>query len=314
MFPTDPDKTAIAAGGVDTRIKDVLKRVNSGKVCLLSKVSDFYRRPSTPIVRSEPSTTFTVSEALLGFYGMSQFLPSSIYPILADFPPFLQTFLYNAKRKELLNHIITDDSSVISCLVPTGKLRLLMESYETFDQNEKELATIDLIWPKIEVFESVTANVAGVNPTVHCSTIRGKPDYIFVMIEHEYTKAGDNSEHALQIKTLEMSQLGEIVKSISELDATSLYHLTRRNSHIHADVVDNYDKIGAVLMSKSDCMDFPHWRGVDAVDLFPLDITVTSFKQPTMTVTDLPIRMKVFFIYTGFSLRGKQFDAKFGYN
>ncbi|HIB84967.1 MAG TPA: hypothetical protein EYO59_10335, partial [Chromatiaceae bacterium] len=145
MFPTDADKLRLQAGEVNTTIKDVLKRVNSGNVYLLSKVTDFYRRPSIPLVRSEPTTTFTANEALLGFYGMSQFLPSSIYPVQADFPPFLQTFIYNAKRKELKNHINTDDETVISCLLPTGDLRLTMESYETFDQKDKELATVDLI-------------------------------------------------------------------------------------------------------------------------------------------------------------------------
>ena len=65
MFPTDADKLRLAAGEVNTTIKDVLKRVNSGNVYLLSKVTDFYRRPSIPLVRSEPTTTFTANEALL---------------------------------------------------------------------------------------------------------------------------------------------------------------------------------------------------------------------------------------------------------
>ena len=85
---------------------------------------------------------------------------------------------------------------------------------------------------------------------------------------------------------------------------------TRRNSHIHTNVTENFSKTGAVLLTRLDCFDFAQYRGHDGVDLFPLDISVPDHNARGLT---LDIKISVYFIYTGFSLRGKQFDAKFLY-
>ena len=299
---------------------DGIKKATNGRIFLLSNMSDFYQQPENPIVLSEPTALIAnVKEPLLGFYGMSQFLPSSIYPILPDFPPFLQDFKYNFKQQEVRNCVVTGDADYITSLVPTGKLELTLESYNTFDQSEKELTTVELAWPGIESFESQGGPTE--HPKVHCSTIRGKPDYVFIYLEHVYDKPGDNEGRNPKIEMLKMEIFGEDLNSISELDVNALYHLTRRNSHIHADVATNYRVTGAVLLTREDCMDFGKYKGFDGVDMFQLDVTVTSWEYATlddqgssgMESNDLDMKLKVLFIYKDYSLTGKLHDAKFQY-
>ena len=315
--PMVPSVADLAAN-VNRSVVNAIQDAGHGEIFYMSDASDFYRVPAIPRVRNRPTTDIARQEPLLGFYGMSQFLPSSIYPVQADFPPFLQTFLYNFKRSELRDCITTEDFTHNACLLPSGPLELIMESYESFDQRDKELETVDLAWPRIEVFESVAPHDE--EPTVHCESLRGKPDYIFVYLEHVFDRAAENTSKHPRINTLRLEMLGENLKCVSELDATGLYHLTRRNSHIHADVTENYYNVGAVLLTRRDCMDFPTWQGVNGFDQFPLDVSVPSkyyenrgnYDEP-MPSMSLDIRLRVFFIYSGFSLQGKAHDAKFAY-
>ena len=125
----------------------------------------------------------------------------------------------------------------------------------------------------------------------------------------------------MKIEMLKMEIFGEDLNSISELDVNALYHLTRRNSHIHADVATNYREVGAVLLTREDCMDFGKYKGFDGVDMFQLDVTVTSWEYATLDYTgssgmesdDLDMKLKVLFIYKDYSLAGKLNDAKFQY-
>ena len=310
MFPTDDEKAQLP--NIDHALRDNIVRANHGVILQLGDVSDFYQRVPVPIVRSEPTTVIEdVKEPLLGFYGMSQFLPSSIYPVVAEFPPFLQTFLYNFKQEEVTNCVLTDEAGFTSSLEPTGQLELSLESYETFKQEDKELETANLLWPKFEVFRSVSTHDK--DQTVHCETIRGKPDYVFVQLEHVHDKASDNTGKEPTILKLKFEILGENVKAVSALNADELYHLTRRNSHIHSAVADNYRGIGAVLLTRMDCLDFVQWRGNDGVDMFQLDVTVTNKDYGRVEPKNLDIELKVFFIYTGFSLHGKSHEAQFSY-
>lgn len=318
-LPSAEDIEAMKAPAVDTRIRDEVNKATTGTILFFGDVSDFYRKPETPIVRTEPTTVIAnVREPLLGFYGMSQFLPSNIYPVLSDFPPFMQTFKYNMQRKETQNCVITSNESHITTLVPVGDVKLYLESYNTFDQKDKELASVNLPWPEIESFEKVFKYMS--SPlTIKCQTIRGKPDYVFVILEHAYNKEGDCIGRNPKITLLKMEVYGEDLTCISKLDENSLYHLTRRNSHIHADTAKNYDELGAVLLTKNDCMDFQQWRGYEGVDIFPLDVTVMDFEEPTdengndMGVDDLDMRLRVLFIYPDYSLEGKLHEAKFGF-
>ena len=75
------------------------------------------------------------------------------------------------------------------------------------------------------------------------------------------------------------------------------------------------------MLTNRDCMNFSQWYGHEGVDMFPLDITVTSKLNDVpdnvgirMTVADQDIRLKVFFIYTGYNLSGKLFDVRFGFS
>jgi len=309
--PTADDTEQIEEENVEHEIRDELMAANRGTIVMLGDVSDFYQLPPVPIVRNDPPV-IELNEPLLGFYGMSQFLPSSIYPVLSDFPPFLQSFMYNFTQQELHDCLIDDESwpTVLPRLIPTSTLEVTMESFQSFKQEDKELATVDLIWPKFEIFQSERAY--NEIPTVHCETIRGKPDYVFVMLEHVYGKVpGENKGINPQINGLKFELLGENLPSISHLDSTALYHTTRRNSNIHADVAKNFDKTGGVLLSKEDCMDFVQYKGFDGVDLFPMDVTVTDSFYRDLAVTTLDMKLSVYFIYTGFYLRGKQYEAKF---
>ena len=167
----------------------------------------------------------------------------------------------------------------------------------------EELEKVEIPWVQIETFES-RANPTEVL-TVKCSTIRGKPEYLFVLLEHVYNKVGGNTGNNPKVVTLHIEHWGETLKCISELDANALYHLTRRNSHIHADVRENYRETGAVLLTRDDCMDFAKYRGYDGVDMFQLNVAVTSLiyapldeaGSSGMDVDDLDIKMNVLFFY-----------------
>ena len=112
--------------------------------------------------------------------------------------------------------------------------------------------------------------------TVHCQSLQGRPDYVFVVLEYDYKKRNLNRIANPQIHGLKLEILGENVNAISALDKEALYHLTRRNSNMRTDVTKNYDTIGAVLLTKTDCGDFIQWRGTETVDLFECDFTVTK--------------------------------------
>ena len=315
-----------------TRLDDV-RRATSGKIFFLGNVSDSYQRPPVPIVRSEPTSVVTIREPLLGFYGMSQFRPADIYQIRPDFPPYMQTFKYTFEQAETNNLIKHSDESVRVSLVPRGPLKLTLESYNTFDQAEKELETVSMPWPKILSFEKEFASTVdadlGVDPTtadfpvltVNCETIHGKPDHVFVMLEHVYTRVGDYVGRNPTVETLKMSIFGEELSCVSRLDTDAMYHLTRRNSHIHASVAKNYELLGAAFLTKDDCMDFEQWKGLPGVDLFNLDVTCSGFTYDSTPSSEtdslgskgLDLRMRVLFCYQNFGLNGKQHDSVFSY-
>ena len=99
--------------------------------------------------------------------------------------------MYKFRREELSDSILMASPDYISVLVPDGPLQLTLESYETFKQEDKELLLVDLMWPKIQVFKNVSA--FDEVPTVHCETITGKPDYLFVLLEHVRNKPATNT-------------------------------------------------------------------------------------------------------------------------
>jgi len=313
------------AGFAERLAASVTGKINqslTGEILLLTNDDAHFRGGAMPVVRNFPVTEFSLTEPLLGFYGMSQYIPSSIYPILKDFPPFLQDFEYVFQREES-REAYTDLPGAVTtttCLTPLGDLVLTMESYNSFDQAEKELETVDLPWVHFESFETVVPS-ANHTITLLARTIRGKPDFVFIVLEHDLkNKSGRTKLHNPVITGIRMDILGQELKCVSALDENALYHLTRRNSHIHADNLDNYTSIGAVFLTKSDCGNFEQFQ-LEGTDLFDVNVTVTRYLyNHPKHVTDegngsltmgLDIRMKVFFMYTDYSLTGKQHEAKF---
>lgn len=334
----------VNAGHSNSRAQTLVDAL-TGDVLFLEDVDNHYRAGPLPIVRTNPTEEITLKEPLLGFYGMSPYNPSSIYPILKQFPPFLQDFVYNFRRNAVTYNVAKLEGSnaghwdVNVGLVPSGTMQLTMESYNVFDQREKELERVDLPWVRYNLFESVTPYSDAMFdkdipvlqksvPTVRCRTIRGKPDFVFVYLEHVVKSGGKSNLRNPVIQGLRLDILGRELKCISSLDEDGLYLATRRNSHVQADVLANYKEIGGVLLSRTDCGDFIQFSELEGTDLFDCTISVTQCEyvhedyvverevvgqNPAefALTRELDIRMNVLFLYSEYSLSGKQHDATF---
>ena len=157
---------AVNADVADPRMDTIVESLTAD-VFFFEDDSRHFRLGDLPVVNNWPLHEVTLKESLLGFYGMSPYLPSSIYPILKQFPPFLQSFVYNFRRESPPNcaRVVREDGyggidnyeNISTHLIPTGEVKLTLESYNSFDQADKELEVVDLPWPKFEVFTSVSA-------------------------------------------------------------------------------------------------------------------------------------------------------------
>ena len=317
----------------DSRIKSFISALTA-KVYLLGDISSYFENQPTPVVRNLPTTVISHTEPLLGFFGISQFNCSSIYPNLKDFPPFMQDWEYNFKRNGYVNYQSVQNPTRINRLVPTGDMVLSIESSDTFDQKDKELFDINLPWPKVEHFSSKTSfaggvftapgttNLAGLEkyPIVHCKTVRGKPDFLFIQLKHVHdTSSISTLGNNPVIKTLSMNILGQDLKCISELDEELVYQTTRKNSHPLSASEKNYHSIGAVLLNRQDCGDFVQWQLLEGVDEFQVDVTVTDFDYALQAGvngfhTNLDIELHVYFIYQNYSITGKAHEAVYRKN
>ena len=180
-----------------------------------------------------------------------------------------------------------------------------------------QLFSINLPWPKVEEFKSRSR--FNDLPTVFCKTVRGKPDFVFIQLKHVQEKNGmRTTTYPPVIKTLKMEILGQDLKCISSLDEELIYHTTRKNSHHLSNVEQNYQHIGAVLLTKHDCGDFVQWQLLEGIDEFQVSVTVTGFEYaidpPDGFHTDLDIDLSVYFIYSDYSIAGKPHEAVYGKN
>ena len=315
----------VNANVADPRMDTIVESLTAD-VLFLDDDSSHFRLGDLPVVRNWPQE-FTLKESLLGFYGMSPYLPSSIYPILKQFPSFLQSFVYNFRResppncarltKVFANGVVEYIDNVSSHLIPKGEVKLTLESYNTFEQADKELEDVDLPWPKFEIFTSVSAY--NEQPRLTLKTIKGGPDFVFLYMTHVYPDGTHNTFHNPTITGIRMDIRGQELKCVSSLDELALYQLTRRNSHIQADSTLNDEEIGGVLLTKEDCGGYQQFNEIQGTDLFEMDVTVTSHdylhkdkKDEKKWITkELDLKLHVLFIYSDFSLKGKAHEARF---
>ena len=115
------------------------------------------------------------------------------------------------------------------------------------------------------------------------------------------------------------------VKTVSDMDANQLYHVTRRNSNYRANAVQNYQRYGAVLFSKQDLGNFSRWDG-DENDPFTVDFTVSAYDiynataatgYPAATTTALqntPLRLVVTFFTRNYGFAGRYHECMFDFN
>jgi hypothetical protein len=126
------------------------------------------------------------------------------------------------------------------------------------------------------------------------------------------------TENQPVIRTISFNYLGQDVKTVSDFNASQLYHVTRKNSHPRSQSVINQQTIGGVLLHRSDCGDFSFFEGgerdvieltvsVDSMDVIHPDVT-TNLTNPMLQD---PLEFSVTFIYENFGLNGVQHDAKF---
>ena len=136
---------------------------------------------------------------------------------------------------------------------------------------------------------------------------------------------GENLIHfEAVIKTLKMTIRFQDVQTVSDMDATQLYQVTRRNSNFRANAVENYQKRGAVLFTKYDLGNFTEWDG-DKDDLFEVTFEVTEYDvfstaqstgypaAVTNVLNDTPLRLVTQFIYKDHSFSGRYNECKFDF-
>ena len=262
----------------------------------------------------------------LGYYGMSQFKPTHIYPTIEHLPPYLQTFDYCFRDK------VVFDAGYLSNMDPDHKLKLAfmsasdktltLESKQTFEQEDKELMRISMNWPRVEQFQSserTDANNHADPPfriTVPFSTILGKPDYIFIRARRN---AADNYQPlsttdrptVIKVKCF-LPEHGDI-KTLSRLEKEDLEHITRKNSNFRADHAENRNELGAVLLSQEDCAGFNHFHGIQDVDRFEGNFTVdvVDYSRGMADEWTGEYIGLVDFYYLNHGITGEMFDAKF---
>jgi hypothetical protein len=263
---------------------------------------------------------------------MSQFQPSSIYPLLDQLPPMIQDYRYimpaNADRVMLVDasnsglHISTVSDRLIAQLHPEGQYTVTVRSCDGFDQTTKELQSAHIPYPFMRDFKSPA--LVGGTPTCVCESPYGPPDYLFLRLERVHENQVQAVPFNAVIKTLRMDIRFQSVKTVADLDQNQLYQLTRRNSNFRADAVRNYTKRGAVIFNRGDLGNFAQWDG-GPTDVFRVDFTVTDYDVYNVTealaypnavtarLDTMPLELHVTFIYKDYAFSGRYNECKFDF-
>ena len=324
----------------------------TGVAYIFNIPASFFDKVS-PIVRSElygvdPASSprgVTMEEPFLGFSGMSVFRPSGIFPIMERLPPFLQDTRYIIQTRKNQNmlvdpaesqlHLAGVSENLIAHLVPVSGYTLSVRADNGFDQTEKELQKANIPYPFIRHFVGSSVHPVVLNglggvqsvvsiPPCECTTSRGAPDFMFVRLERVYKNNTRTAPFDPVIQTLKLKIRFQDVKTISDLDATQLYQLTRRNSNFRADTRANHSKYGAVLLRRQDIGNFAEWDG-DKDDPFTVSFEANNYDvfnateaseysdAAKLVLYKTPIRLVVTFIYKDHGFEGDYKDCAFDF-
>jgi hypothetical protein len=221
------------------------------------------------------ATEFSFEESLLTLAGTSIFQPSSIYPVVPEFPPIIQDFEF--ATAEFASYYRTDQFCKYSDLVgvfdpqPDVNYSLGTVSKNVFRQEDKSLQTINMRVPIFETFSEqfTPSTVADTRYVVPFSTVQGPPSWVFICVERVEQADSLYSRYPIQIKSLQLEVMSQDIKTFSTLSEFRLQEATKRNSNLRSDQRALALETGGILLSKEDfCrfVDFNFYTAQDSLE------------------------------------------------
>ena len=187
------------------------------------------------------ATGLSFEESLLTLAGTSIFQPSSIYPVVPEFPPIMQDFEF--ATAEFAKYYRTDKFCKYSDLVgvfdpqPEVNYSLGTVSKNVFRQEDKSLQTINMRVPIFETFSEqfTPSTVADTRYVVPFSTVQGPPSWCFICVERVEQADSLYTSYPIQITSLQLEVMSQDVKTFSTLSEFRLQEATKRNSNLRSD-------------------------------------------------------------------------------
>ena len=196
-----------------------------------------------------------------------------------------------------------------------------MYSQDIFNQVNKPLEKVDILYPDVRVFEKTIS--VGNTMEVEFETSLGPPDYVFIHLER-ISKAGEVfDKYQPVIKTVALEFFRQDVKTVSDLNYFQLYNATRRNSNYRTDVRKNRREVGGVFFTKADLGNWSRYEDFLDIDTFRGKFIVKEKETVDQSYTDSletaekvirdqsDIKMRVLFIYQQFGLSGTTHNLRF---
>ena len=299
-----------------------INQVLTGPCFLQHFPDDLFEQENQPICRSTlVDAEFT--EPLLGFCGMSQMEPSSIFPIVRTLPPLIQDYELQMFKEQVVKYKDFSpslSSAVTLELTPKSGYELTIYSQDGFKQAEKGLQKVDMLYPEMKSFTNTVS--AGDILEVEFETHWGPPDYVFIHVERVSKPGEVFDQYQPAIDTVSLEFFNHDIRTVSDLDKVQLYNATRRNSNVRTDVRVNRRKVGGVLFTPSDLgnwsrySDFTNvdtFRGKFVVNVSDVDESYTDDLEPAeKTERDqLDRTVKLLLIYEKFGLTGVSHNMRF---
>ena len=161
VYLQDPQEKAYESAKANYPFGEIRDSLNAN-VFLINEIPALLQPHEAPVVRNLPTGKVTLREPLLGFHGMDRFDASSIYQKVERLPPFLQDFSYTFQRGAVRSAYDDDAEEKVTSnpvleLIPDGEMTLTMRSQKTFQQEDKELESVDVEFPRLKVYQQTTA-------------------------------------------------------------------------------------------------------------------------------------------------------------